>query len=387
MSEEIVMKGGLAEGQVQRAADPVLPNVSTPGDFAAQFPQPLDTTEIITMCEEVSVYQAIPEKRTSLNAETWRELTSLSFVTGSNLIAFADGTCPEKFSHDGSNQTVSHKDIGAYVSLTIRDIMHSAAVAGAGWNGINQLVGGWAGGEGMPGGADAGTFVRERIADVKAKEMRLASTLVLNGWDRLLVQGDATTRPLEFDGIENWFVNVCPDTHHSNTVTTTGTFSAIDFDRFLAEGCAKPTHVFGHTTAIQEMLSAYMQLGWQGSQSINFSDGNRVVPGFNFAGFVNTGVGRLTVVADNNFARTAGGANLFKSNLYALRMTHNGEPLVYRSTQVPLSMTDLAPGCTAIAFEIWAATALIIKACCAQSVYTGFFTGRVSGVTSCTQIG
>ena len=27
-------------------------------------------------------------------------------------------------------------------------------------------------------------------------------TLTLNGWDRLLIEGDATTRPLEFDGIE-----------------------------------------------------------------------------------------------------------------------------------------------------------------------------------------
>ena len=371
---------------VMKATDPVLPNVAQPGDFAAQYPQPLDPTEIITMCEEINVYQTIPVKRTMLNAETWREITSLQFVTGSNLIAFPDGACPEKFTHDGGNQTTTHKNIGAYVSLSVRDIMHSMAVAGANWNGINMLVGGAPSSEGMPGGADAGTFQRQYIASVKEKEMRLGGTLVLNGLDRLLVRGDATTRPLEFDGIENWFVNVCT-TEHTNDNSASGSFSGIAFDRWLAESCGKATHLFGHPTAIQELLSAYFQLGFQGSQLIEFRDGNRLVPGFNFSGFVNTGIGRLTVVADNNFARNNAGGGNFVSKIYALRMTHNGEPLVYQSVQVPLSMTDLAPGCTAIAFEIWAALALIIKGCCFHGTYDGVFTGRTSGVTQCTAIG
>jgi len=259
------------------------------------------------------------------------------------------------------------------------------AVAGAGL-GINTLVGGAPSSEGMPGGADAGTFQRQYIASVKEKEMRLGATLLVNGIDRLLVEGDATTRPLEFNGIEGWFTNIC-STEHTNDNSASGSFSAISFDRWLAESCGKPTHVFGHPTAIQEMLSAYFQLGFQGSQVINFNDGNRLTPGFNFAGFVNTGIGRLTVVADNNFNRNNAGGGNFVSGLYALRMTHNGEPLVYQSVQVPISMTDLAPGCTAIAFEIWAAMALIIKGCCFHGVYNSVFTGRVSGVTQCTAIG
>lgn len=376
------------EAEIRRAVDPVLPGVTTPGDFAAQYPQPLDVTEIITMCEEVTVLRTLPEKRTALNGETWRELTTLAFVTGSNLIAFTDGQCPETYSHDGSNTTVNHKNIGAYKSLTLRDIMHSQAVASANWNGINTLVGGYASGEGMPGAVDYATFTREHIANLKEKEMRLAATLVLNGWDRLLVSGDATVRPLEFDGIERYFVNVC-STEHVNSNTASGSFSAASFDRFLSEGCAKPTHVFGHPTAIQEMLGSYFALGFAAApqQVINFQDGNRVVPGYNFAGFVNTGIGKLTVVADDNFQRLDAGGGNFQSKLYALRMTHNGEPLVYKSTQVPMSFQDLAPGCTAIAFEVWAATALIIKACCAHGVYTSQFTGRTTGVTECTAIG
>lgn len=383
---DVVLNPGNGDTFVQRATDPVLPGVSQPGDFTAQYPQPLETTEILTLCEEITAWRAIPEKRTALNAETWREMTSLAFITGSNLIAFPDGACPEGYSHDGSNQTVSHKNFGAYKSLSVRDIMHSAAVAGANWNGINTLVGGAAAGEGFPGGGDAGTFTRQFIADVKAKEMRLASTLVLNGLDRLLILGDATTRPLEFDGMEKWFVNGIA-TEHTNTNTASGTFSATSFDRWLAESCAKPTHIFGHPTAIQEMLSAYMVLGFQGSQIINFNDGNRLTPGYNFAGFVNTGIGRLTVVADNNFTRADAGSSKFQSRLFALRMTHNGEPLVYKSVQVPLSFQDLAPGCTAVAFEIWTALALIIKWGCAHGVYVSQFEGRTTGVTQCTAIG
>jgi hypothetical protein len=143
--------------------------------------------------------------------------------------------------------------------------------------------------------------------------------------------------------------------------------------------------LFGHPQAIQELLSAYFSLGFQGSQVVNFSDGNRITPGYNFAGFVNTGVGRLAVVADNNFRRNASGATTFQADIWAMRMTHNGEPLVYKLTQIPFGLNDLTPGCTAISFQVWAATALVIKACCAQGKYTSQFSGRIA--STCTAIG
>ena len=133
-------------------------------------------------------------------------------------------------------------------------------------------------------------------------------------------------------------------------------------------------------------MSGYFQLGFQGSQLVNFNGGSQIVPGFSFAGFVETGVGRLTVVADRNFTKTASGSNSYSSKVYAMRMTHNGVPLVYRSTQIPLSLTDLVRGCTAISFEAWKKTALIVKAKCAHGVYSfGSFSGR--SVTSCVSIG
>ena len=55
-------------------------------------------------------------------------------------------------------------------------------------------------------------------------------------------------------------------------------------------------------------------------------------------------VGRLEVVSDNNFARSDIGGGNFQGVLYAMRMTHNGEPLVYRSVQIPLAFNDLVPG-------------------------------------------
>lgn len=369
-----------------RTTDPViLPQpYAQPADFTAQYPTPLDPTEIIAMCEEITAWKAIPEIGTSLNQYTWREMTSLAFTSGSAYIAFADGECPEEYTHDGANQTISIKNIGAKKTLSLRDIMHSTAVASANWHGINTLIGGFPGGEGMPGGSDQATFQREVVRNVKEKEAQTAATLVMNGWDRLLILGDTNTNSLEFDGIEQWATNMSC-TMHTNDNAASGTFSGLGFDRFITEGCAKPTHVFGHPQAIQEMLSAYFQLGFQGSQVVNYSDGGRITPGFNFAGFVNTGIGTLTVIADDNFTRANIGGGNFQASLWALRMTHNGEPLVYKITQVPLGMNDLAPGCTAVSFQIWAATALVIKACCAQGQYTSQFTGRI--VTTCTKIG
>ena len=383
---EKVVNPSTGEAFVAKATDPTAFNVVTPGDFAAQFPTPLDPTEVLALCEEVTLIQAIPEQRTGLKTELWREMTSLAFNSGTNYIAFTDGACPEEYLHAGSNSSVDLKNIGAKKSLTISDIMHSAAVVQGG-AGIEALLGGFAAGQGLPGANDMATFGRQAIADLKEKEARLGMTLVLNGEDRLLAVGDATTRPLEFDGIESWVTSA--NGAHINSLSgqdASGTFSAQNFDRFLSEACAKPTSLFGHPAAIQEVMSAYFQLGYQGSQVINVADGNRIVPGFNFGGFVNTGIGRLQVIADSNFTRTASGTNSFQSNIYALRMTHNGEPLVYRSTQIPLSMIDLAPGCTSIAFEIWKKTALIVKAMCAQGVYSfGSLGGRI--VTSCTAIG
>lgn len=385
MSEQPVLDLETGGNMVQRATDPLInPAYVQPVDFTEQYPTPLDTTEILRLCEEVSLLQAIPTIRTNLSVFSWREMTALAF-TGSSTsqLSFADGYCPEEYYHDGENQTVTIKNIGAKKNLSIRDIMHSRAVAGMG-QGINQLVGGFPAGEGLPGG-DGASFQREFVRDVKEKEVRLAMTLVMNGWDRLLVDGSTAVSSLEFDGIQEWATNTSC-TMHTNTNTSSGTFSAASFDQFLYESCAKPTHVFGHPSAIQEMMSAYFQLGFQGSQVVNFTGpGDRIVPGYNFASFVNTGIGRLQVVADNNFRKTAAGATTFQADLWAFRMTHNGEPLVYQVTQIPLSLNDLVPGCTAISFEVWAATALVIKACCAQGKYTSQFTGRLA--TTCTTLG
>jgi hypothetical protein len=358
---------------------------ATPADFADQYPLPLDTTEIIAMCEEVTLWKALPEIRTSLYAEQWREMTSLAFNSGSASIAFPDGMCPDEYKHDGEDQTVYVRNIGAKKTLSVREIMHSQAVASGGW-GINKLVGGFPTSEGVPGGSDIATFQREVVRNLKEKEVRLAMTLVLNGWDNLLVNGDSNNNSYEFDGFEHWATNKECTMHTNARASISGTFSADTFDRFLAESCAKPTHIFGHPQAIQEMLSGYFQLGFAGSQVIQYSDGGRITPGFNFMGFVNTGVGRLAVVADGNFTRTAmGGGTTFQADLWAMRMTHNGEPLVYKLTQIPLSLQDLNPGCTTIAFEVWAATALVIKACCAQARWTSVFTGKIT--SQCTKIG
>lgn len=370
---------------VARVTDPnIIPQpYASPADFAAQYPDLLDPTEVIAMCEEITLWQAIPEIETGINTLTWRELNSLAFTSGSAAIAFADGECPPEYTHDGTNTTVTHKNLGAKKSISQRDLKHSLTLAGLPMGAINRLVGGIPAGDGVPGGSDTGTFLQEGIADVKEKEVRLQETLTLNGWDRLLAVGDVGSNSLEFDGIENLVTSA--NGSHVNSAVPSGTFSAATYDRFLAESCAKPTHVFGHGQAVQEMLSGYFQLGFAGSQLVNFENGNRITPGFNFAGFVNTGVGRLAVVSDNNFTRTDLGDGTFFGRLFGLRMTHNGVPLVFKSTQIPLQMVDLVPGCTAISFEVWAATALIVKHKCAMSNHSAVYTGRVT--VTCPTIG
>lgn len=388
MTEAILNLGADAAVEpafVSKATDPAISNVGTPADFSAQFPTPLDTTEFVSLCEELNAWRSIPAETTGLKQYTWRELTSLAFTSGSSYVTFGDGLCPEEFTHDGANITVDLKNIGAKKSLTISDIMHSIASQSAGY-GIRKLTAGFGASAGMPGGdnlqgGDAGYL--GVFTGLKAKEMQLAGTLVMNGWDRLMIAGNKSNNSLEFDGIETQ-VTVGNGAHTNATGLQSGTFDVNTFDGFLAEGCAKPTHIFGHPQVVQSMLSAYFSLGFQGSHVIQSTNAQQIIPGFNFAGEVYTGVGRLMVIADANFTRTTRGSQV-DAKLYALRMTHNGESLVYRLDQIPLAFKDLVPGCTAISFQIWAKTALIIKGMCAQAAYGARFTQNIA--TTCTRIG
>jgi len=383
IGERVLNFGGDGERtfEVARMTDPLLNFGAplTPVDFTAQFPQPLDTTEVVAMCEEVTLLSYLPEVTTGLKSDLWRELNELAFTSGSASISFADGDCPNEYRHDGDNTSVDKKNIGAKKTLGISDIMHSIASQAAGY-GMRTLIGPTPAGLGMPGAGDMSTFTREAIADLKEKEIRLGMTLVMNGHDNLLVNGNAISDSLQFDGV----IQLLASGAHTNDNIASGTFSAAAFDRFLSEGCAKPTVLMGHPAAIQELLSSYFQLGFAGSQVIQTSSGENIVPGFNFASWVITGIGRLPVIGDTNFPRTNIGGGNFQSNIYGLRMTHNGVQLVYKATQIPLALNDLVSGCTAINFQIWSKTALVIKHKCAHSVYTSQFTGRI--VTTCPVI-
>lgn len=371
---------------VEKTADPVFSHTQplTPPTFDMQYPLPLDPLEVMALCEEISVLNAIPEQRTQLKVDFWMETTNL-YMDAGQYLAFADGECPEEYTETGTYRTVTLKNLGVKKSLTLSDIMHSGAIAGRG--GIGALLGGFPAGENEPGGFDLATFRRETVADIRAKELRKGETLLLNGWDWLLVRGAVATDPLEFDGIETIVTNA--NGAHVNTGCPTGTFQVSDFDRFISEGCAKPTHLFGHPLALQSVAAGYFQLGFAGSQVINIvGPQERVTPGYGFANTINTQVGPLQLVGDWNFNRTAlagecGG--LFRSIIYPLRMTHNGEPLIYRITQIPLAYKELTPGCTTISFQLWTKTALSIKLLCAQAAYTAQFSGNI--VSTCTRIG
>jgi len=367
----------LAQGGVltERTTDPVItPAYSTPADFSAQWATPLDPTEVLAMAEEASLYKFIPALRGQLKEETWREMNALAFTSGSAYVSFSDGTCPEEFAHSGNNTTVTLKAQGAKKSLGVSDIMHSRFVASLPMGGINKMLGAVNAFSGLPGteGVDADTL--GVIADIKAQEILLATILVLNGQDRLLAIGNKTTNSLEYDGIETYLAtgSACHE-----PASSTGTFSAITYDRFLSESTVRPTVIMGHPTALQEVQAGYFQLGFQASQQIVFENGNRVVPGYSFASSVNTAVGSLSLLADLNFTRTNAGGSNFLSSLYSLRMTHNGVPLVYRRVQIPLNFKDLVPGCSAVSFMVWEKSALVLKHACAHSAARYLFTGRI----------
>jgi hypothetical protein len=374
---------------ISKTTDPVFSHTQplTPPTFNMQYPQPLDPLEIMALCEEISAVRNIPVKHTELKTEMWMETTNL-YMDAGQYGFFPDGECPEEYTETGTYDTTTLKNYGVKKTLTLMDIADSRAIAGQG--GINALLGAFPSGEREPGGYNQATFSREAIADIKEKEIRKGSSLALDMLDWTLIRGSVATDPLEFDGLETAIANCSGE--HTNTSCPTGTFSADDFDRFISEGCAPPTHIWGHPLALQMVAAQYFQLGWQGSQIIGYTPGlggaERLTPGYGFANAINTQVGRLPLIGDANFNRTAVAGDcggLFRSIIYPLRMMHNGEPLIYRPQFMPLSYQDLTPGCTAVSFEIWGREALTVKACCAQGRYTAQFNGNIT--TTCTRIG
>ena len=82
-----------------------------PSTFTDQYPQPLDPTEILDMCEEITVWKTLPEVITDYNADQWREMTALSFdSTGeTNHGFFTKGACPDEQTHEGENTSITRK--------------------------------------------------------------------------------------------------------------------------------------------------------------------------------------------------------------------------------------------------------------------------------------
>lgn len=370
-------KAGLVnDGLIQKTeTDPIvlLQPYTQPDDFSAQYPQPLDPTEILTECEEISVWRALPEHVTPFNADQWREMTSIDFATSTGLTNdgfFAKGGCPDRITATGENKSQTRMFLGAQQTLSFEDITHSAAVAAINGLGISRLM------THNVGGPDVVDVVR----DAKAKEIRKQEILVMNNWDLALVKGDSSINTLAFDGIETQ-VTVANGAR-ANT-DTTGTFDIEDFDNFLNAGCARPTHIFGHPKALEAVKKGFLSLGaTAGSAPIQQvvltrgADGG-VVPGMVLADEVYTSIGRIMLVPDFRFTATQTDAHHFHSTLYPLRVRHGGEDIVYKSTQTPLVFKDLTPGCTAISFMVYTSTCLVIKHMCAQSLYQGRFEGTV----------
>ena len=376
---------GISEESLQEVAksliektvtDPVvlLQPYTQPGDFTAEFPQPIDPTEILQLCEEISVYQALPEVVTAFNADHWREMTALEMAGdgATNHGFFAKGGCPDTHLRTGTNRTIARMYLGDQATLGYEDIKHSLAVAGMTGLGISAI---------------STQSRRASIADAKAKEMLTMEINTLNNWDRAAVKGNNALFPLEFDGIET---QVTQANGSRINADPTGQFDVEEFDNFLAAGCARATHIFGHPKALRAIKYSYMSLGATGGtqpimQVVISKEGNQMIPGFTLADFIDTAIGRLTLVPDFRFTTIQVQPDRFHSTVYPLRLYHNGEPLVYKSTQTPLSFKDLAPGCTAISFEIYAVTALVIKHMCAQAAFTANWPGVVG--TGCDIVG
>lgn len=192
--------------------------------------------------------------------------------------------------------------------------------------------------------------------DLEAEQLQVAMREVIQNEEQLIITGDATGSPLQFDGLETLITtNIIDDLNNALGFRTDLLDQAIAL-LVNTYGCI-PTAIYcswGMKRAINQSLG--------GDVRVELTQGNQVATGVD-VGFYQSMVGKIPFIPSFAIADdSATYAGFTVSNLYVVTEKFNGEDVLYMEDLYPLGKTMLDRTGAAMKFMVTEATVLVCRA-------------------------
>lgn len=250
-------------------------------------------------------------------AASWNVLTSIT----NNNASFAEGGTPTENNASYTRRSAVYKELGKKKSIT--DKMLAAGAS---------------------------------FTDQEAEQTEVAMLEVIQDEERLIIQGDATGTPVEFDGLNSLIsTNITNDNNNALGFRT----DLIDAEvaNLLTNFGVKPTAIicsYNMKRAINQSLA--------GDIRVNLNQGNEVGHGIDVT-FYQSAIGKLPIiptfaVADDS--STYSGNTV--SDIYLITETAFAQPVLYMEDLYPIGKSMLDRTGAAINFMVTEATVLVCRA-------------------------
>lgn len=197
-------------------------------------------------------------------------------------------------------------------------------------------------------------YAGQSFGDVDARETENAIREVIQDEENLIINGDATTYPLQFDGLKTQITtNVTDDANNPLGFRVDLVNKAIK--TIWSTKGVRPTAIYcgyGMKKAINESLI--------GDVRVNLNDGNTVAHGVD-VGFIQTMAGKLPVVPTVAITSSTYGSNTVE-DLYIVTEKANGQDVLYMEDLYPLGKEYLAKTGASTKFMVTECTVLVNRA-------------------------
>lgn len=266
---------------------------------------------------DTNIRDRLARKTGSGMAASWNVLTAITHGTS----AFTEGATPTENDATYARRSAVYKELGKTKSITDRML------------------------------AAGRTF-----ADQEAEQTKNALMEVIQDEEQLIITGDATGSPLQFDGLASYLsTNVVDDNNNALGFRVDLVDAAVE--EIWREYGVRPTAVYcgyGMKRAINQSLI--------GDLRVNIDNRNEVATGVE-VGFIQTMVGKLPVVPTFAIAGDSSTYNGYTvEDMYIVTEKAKGEDVLYMEDLYALGKVALARTGASMKFMVTEATVLVNRA-------------------------
>jgi len=262
-------------------------------------------------------------------------LTASQFTGTPSKTAFAAGNDPNSINPSREMQSVTKKSYGASGGITDINVIASS----------------------MPGAPIS--INTTRFANDAAMLLNLLYNVTLEGIDEDIVNGDAATDPVEFNGLETMVVAANSNWYSDKEGATLTAGLIIEQVAWMMSGGVYPTALYCNPIMHYAIVEAFKA---RTNVSINVAD-NRVGPLGLWADSIVTPAGTLPIISDRFFETSTDGTYITGDIFFAVEF-HRGVRILYPEwqilpTAIPLSKVMGRGRATSTELAVWAHLCLV----------------------------